>query len=447
MAKIAEVQEVSLSSLVPYERNAKIHGQDQIEKLKASIQEFGFLTPCLIDRENNIIAGHGRVMAAKELGMASVPCVYIEGLTEEQRRAYILADNRLSELGEWDMDLVNDELEELTRMGFDAGLTGFDWDASAVLDPIEEPYGGDASAVLDPIEEKPEETRAKRGDIWRLGNNRLMCGDSSSEHDMAKLFAGDRARLVFTDPPYGVAIGSRNAAINAVEPGRGGRIEEDIEGDTLPADELYPMLVAAFTNLRENCTDDCSYYVTSPQGGDLGLMMMMMMRDAGLPVRHILIWIKSSPVFSMGRLDYDYRHEPVFYTWTKKHEFVGGYDNTIIDDNPRLEHMSKEELKELVHALKGDGSTTAIYCDKPTSSKLHPTMKPTKLVQRFVYNSSHEGDIVADIFGGSGTTMIVCEHMNRRCFMMEYDPHYCDVIIERWEQFSGQKGERISGDV
>ena len=431
MGKIAKVQEVPLTKLRPYERNAKIHGQSQVEKIKASIQEFGFLSPCLIDSDYNIIAGHGRVAAAKELGLAKVPCVFIEGLTEEQRRAYILADNKLTELGEWDMDLVEEELQALSDLGFDAGLTGFDWDASAVLDPIEE---------------KPEEARAKLGDIWKLGNHRLMCGSSADPSSVGKLFAGEKARLVFTDPPYGVAIGTKNATINAVEPGRGGHIEEDIEGDTLPADELYPMLVAAFTNLRENCTDDCSYYVTSPQGGDLGLMMMMM-RDAGLPVRHILIWIKSYPVFSMGRLDYDYRHEPVFYTWTKKHEFVGGYDNTIIDDNPRLEHMSKEELKELVHALKGDGSTTAIYCDKPTSSKLHPTMKPTKLVQRFVYNSSHEGDIVADIFGGSGTTMIVCEHMNRRCFMMEYDPHYCDVIIERWEQFSGQKAERISRDV
>ena len=203
------------------------------------------------------------------------------------------------------------------------------------------------------------------------------------------------------------------------------------------------MLVKAFTLLRENCAEDCSYYVTSPQGGELGLMMMVM-RDAGLAVRHMLIWVKSSPAFSMGRLDYDYRHEPVFYTWTKKHNFVGGYDNTVIDDNQRLEDLSKEELKELVHALKGDGSTTAIYCDKPQASRLHPTMKPLKLIQRFVYNSSREGDIVADVFGGSGSTLIVCEKMKRKCRMMELDPHYCDVIIERWEQFTGKKAVRVS---
>ena len=172
--------------------------------------------------------------------------------------------------------------------------------------------------------------------------------------------------------------------------------------------------------------------------------MLQMMQDAGLEVRHTLIWVKSSTSFSFGRLDYDYKHEPIFYTWTKNHRFYGGYDATVIDDNQKLEDLSKEELKELVHALKKDGSTTAIYCDKPQRCDLHPTMKPLKLIQRFVYNNSKEGDTVADIFGGSGSTMIVCEKMNRNCLMMELDPHYCDVIIERWEEFTGEKAERIN---
>ena len=204
------------------------------------------------------------------------------------------------------------------------------------------------------------------------------------------------------------------------------------------------MLVRAMSNLRENCEEFCSYYVTSPQGGELGLMMMMMMRDAGLAVRHMLIWVKSSPTFSLGRLDYNYRHEPVFYTWTKSHRFRGGYDQTIIDDNQRLEGMTTGELKELVHALRGDGSTTAIYCDKPTANKLHPTMKPIKLIARFIYNSSEEGEPIADIFGGSGSTMIAAEQLGRKCYMMELDPHYCDIIIDRWEQFTGRKAEKIS---
>lgn len=431
MAKTTKMVEVAVSSLKPYDRNAKKHGEEQIEKLKASIQEFGFLAPCLIDKKNNIIAGHGRVEAAKRLGMEKVPCVYIDGLTEAQRRAYILADNKLAEMAEWDMDLVNRELKDLDEEGFDVSLTGFDWDGVSEIEAIEDDYEPSEASRNDP-------PKTQKGDIFHLGDHVLMCGDSSDPDDMAQLFRGTEADLVFTDPPYGVAIGSKNAAINAVEPGRGGIIEEDIEGDTLSPEELYQLLVKAFGNLRDHCADSASYYVTSPQGGELG-MMMMMMRDAGLPVRHILIWVKSSAAFSMGRLDYDYRHEPVFYTWTKSHQFSGGYDNTVIDDAGRLEDMSKEELKELVHAYRGDGKTSVIYCDKPTHSKLHPTMKPVKLIARFVYNSSLPGDVVADIFGGSGSTMIACEQLGRRCYMMEMDPHYCDVIIDRWEQFTGKK--------
>lgn len=184
MAKTTEMVEVSLDSLKPYAKNAKIHGKEQVEKLKASIEEFGFISPCLIDRENNIIAGHGRVQAAKELGMETVPCIYIEGLTEEQRRAYILADNRLSELGEWDMELVHSELDELTAAGFDASLTGFDWDEAAKLDPIEDDYDTEGE------EAQNLPSRVARGDIWALGDHRLMCGDSTSRADLDKLMGG-----------------------------------------------------------------------------------------------------------------------------------------------------------------------------------------------------------------------------------------------------------------
>ena len=429
MAKTAEMAEVSLSSLKPYERNAKKHSPEQIAKIAESIREFGFISPCLIDKENNIIAGHGRVMAARELGLKRVPCVYVEGLTEEQRRAYILADNRLTELGGWDMDLVSQELQELEAAGFETSVTGFDWDQISKIETVEDDY--------EEPEDTEEEPTSKRGDIWILGDHRLMCGDSADPKDVAELFGEELADMVFTDPPYGVAIGTKNQMLN--DHGVKAGITKDIEGDTLPAEELYKILVAAFTNLREHSSDAASYYVTSPQGGDLGLMMMMMMRDAGLPVRHILIWVKSAAVFSMGRLDYDYRHEPIYYTWTKRHEFRGGFDQTVIDDNQRLEDLTKEELKDLVHALKGDGKTSVVYCDKPLASGLHPTMKPVKLIARFIHNSSEPGAIVADIFGGSGSTMIACEQLKRRCRMMELDPHYCDVIVKRWEEFTGKK--------
>lgn len=255
---------------------------------------------------------------------------------------------------------------------------------------------------------------------------------------------GARADLVFTDPPYGVAIGDKNATLNSVQPS--GRCTENIAGDTLSPDALYKMLVAAFTNLRENgAKDSCAYYVTSPQGGDLCLMMMMMMKDAGLPVRHMLVWVKNTATFSLGRLDYDYRHEPVFYTWTAKHNFYGDYSTTVIDDSTVIDKMSKAELKDLARALMERKPDSVIYCDKPQKCDLHPTMKPVKLIARFVGNSSREGDTVLDIFGGSGSTLMACEQMRRRSYTMELDPHYVEVIIARWEAFTGKKAEKIQG--
>ena len=406
MAKIADVQEVSLNVLVPYERNAKKHGEEQLEKLKASILEFGFLTPCLIDRNFNIIAGHGRVMAAKELGLEKVPCVFIEGLTEEQRKAYILADNRLSELGEWDMELVTDELTALKDEDFDISLTGFDLDLDDEAFQIEED---------DYDESRKAPARSQRGDLFQLGDHRLMCGDSTSADDVQVLMGGGQADMVFTDPPYGVAIGDKNAMLNSVQ--KSGRCTENIENDTLSEDELYEMLKAAFTNVRENCKDDAVYYVTSPQGGSLGLMMMMMMRDAGLEVRHVLMWEKNSPTFSLGRLDYDYQHEPIFYTWTKSH------------------HNYRE----------GEYRTTVWKYDKPRKCDLHPTMKPVELVANAILDGTQPGMIVLDAFGGSGTTIIACEETGRAARLMEIDPHYCDVIIDRWEQHTGEKAVKLNG--
>lgn len=219
--------------------------------------------------------------------------------------------------------------------------------------------------------------------------------------------------MVFTDPPYGVAIGDKNKTLNSVQPS--GRCTKNIKNDNISIDELYPILVKAMVNCRENCTDAACYFVTSPQGGELGLMMMMMMKDAGLPVRHILIWEKSSATFSLGRLDYDYQHEPIFYTWGKKH----------------------------INYRQGEYRTTIWKYDKPRKCDLHPTMKPVALVANCLLDGSKEGDIILDVFGGSGTTMIACEQLGRKARLMELDPHYCDVIIARWEKFTGKKAVKI----
>lgn len=219
--------------------------------------------------------------------------------------------------------------------------------------------------------------------------------------------------MVFTDPPYGVSIGDKNAALNSVQPS--GRCCKNIENDTLSADELYPILVSAMTNCRLCSKDDASYYVTAPQGGELW-MMMMMMKDAGLLVRHNLIWLKNSATFSMGRLDYDYQHEPIMYTWTKKHH----------------------------NYRKGNFRTSVWTIDKPRKCDVHPTMKPVELVANCLLDSTKEGDCVLDVFGGSGTTLIAAEQLGRKARVMELDPHYCDVIIARWEKLTGQKAEKVN---
>lgn len=222
--------------------------------------------------------------------------------------------------------------------------------------------------------------------------------------------------MVFTDPPYGVAIGDKNKMLQSVQ--RAGRQTQNIIGDTLGPEELYELLKKVFINLRTHSAEDCSYYVTSPQGGEIGLMMMMMMRDAGLEVRHNLIWEKNTATFSMRRLDYDYQHEPIFYTWTKKHNYYG----------------------------KGQYHTTIWKFDKPRKCDLHPTMKPVELVAEALLNSSLEGDPVFDFFGGSGTTLMACEQLKRKCFMMEKDPKFVDVIIDRWEKFTEQKARLLSDE-
>lgn len=315
-----------------------------------------------------------------------------------------MGDNAAGDDVEWDMEAIEadgweqDELE--------------DWGVVECKDEGEKKEAQEDD--FDP--DKPVETVCKKGDIWKLGNHRLMCGDSTDAGSVALLMDGEKADMCFTDPPYGVSIGTKNKLLKEkVAGGLGNAITEDIENDTLPSEDLYKVLVAAMTNLRENCKNDASYYVTSPQGGELGLMMMMMMKDAGLAVRHMLIWEKNAPTFSLGRLDYDYQHEPIFYTWTEKH------------------HCYRQ----------GEHRSTIWKYDKPRKCDLHPTMKPVALVGNAINDSTKEGDNIIDLFGGSGTTLIAAEQLNRKCYMMELDPHYCDVIIERWEKFTGNKAEKL----
>ena len=386
-----------VEDLIPYENNPRIN-DGAVDAVAASISRFGWKVPIVIDKNNVVVTGHTRLKAAKALGLDTVPCILADDLSEEQVRAFRLVDNKTGELAGWDFGALEEELADLT---IDLSDFGFEQDDDLQSGGVQQ----------DDIPEPPKDPKTKPGDLYQLGEHRLICGDSTDQAVIDRLMDGRKADMVFTDPPYGVSIGDKNAMLNTVQPS--GRCTENIENDTLEETELYEMLKGAFINVREHSNDDAVYYVTSPQGGSLGLMMMMMMRDAGLEVRHVLMWEKNSATFSLGRLDYDYQHEPIFYTWTKSHH----------------------------NFRKGENRTTVWKYDKPRHCDLHPTMKPIELISNALMDGSEQGMIVLDVFGGSGSTLIACEQTGRKCYMAELDPHYVDVIVTRWENLTGQKAE------
>ena len=395
--------------------NPRKWSEDDLSRLEDSIRE----TPELLEARGIIVVprdgrylvlgGNMRLAAIRGLGRTEAPCIVLPETTPaEKLREIVIKDN--GSFGEWDTALLSSGWSDLP---LDEWGVRAEWD--------EESSGGSDSVSEDDFDEEtdPVESRCRLGEIWELGVHRLMCGDSTDTQVLETLMGGVLADMVFTDPPYGIAIGDKNKLLNSVQ--KAGRCTENIKNDKLSTDELYTILVKAMVNVRNNCKDDACYYVTSPQGGELGLMMMIMMKDAGIPVRHMLIWEKNSATFSLGRLDYDYQHEPIFYTWTKSHH----------------------------NYRKGDYRTTVWKYDKPRKCDLHPTMKPVELVANCLMDATREGDTVLDVFGGSGTTLIACEQLNRKCRMMELDPHYCDphycdVIMARWEKLTGRKAVKIS---
>lgn len=366
----------------PYSKNAKKHPKKQIQQIAASIKRFGFNQPIVVDKEGVIIVGHGRFEAALQLGMTMeeiLKHVKVIDLTEEEAKAYRLADNKLNE-SEWEMDLVIEELKGLSTEMLD--LTGFDKDL--IIEPDERD---------DLVPEVPKEPQSKLGDLYELGPHRVLCGDSTQVEAVLRLMDGKKADMVFTDPPYGVNVGKK----------LGGR---HILGDE-NVNAMTEIVKPAFVNISENIKSGAGYYICSPQGGDQELMMMMMMRDAGIKCRHQIIWKKDVAVFSMGRLDYDYIHEPILYGWKESHQFYA-------------------EKKKSVWEVA-----------RPKSSKLHPTMKPVELITEAIANSSKQEDIVLDLFLGSGSTLIASEKTGRVCYGMELDPKYVDVIVQRYVEYTG----------
>ena len=386
-----EMQLVPLSRLVPYVNNARTHSPEQLTKLRSSLREFGFINPVIIDREFNVIAGHGRIAAAKEEGMEEVPCVFVDFLTEAQKKAYILADNRMALDAGWDEELLRIEIESLQGADFDVSLTGFGEDEIADLfagdgekDVKDDDF--DLSAALE------KAAFVERGDIWTVGRHRLMCGDATSAEDVAALMDGKKANLIVTDPPYGVSFKSGSGL--------------SIQNDSMKGDEFYTFLYNSFSCMVEHLESGGAAYVF--HADTEGLNFRKAFVDAGFHLAGVCIWVKNSLV--LGRSDYQWQHEPVLYGF----------------------------LKNGKHPWYSDRKQTTIWnYDKPKRNKNHPTSKPLDLLGYPISNSSQENAIVLDTFGGSGSTLMACEQTNRICHMMELDEKYASVILRRYVEDTG----------
>ena len=379
------IEWLETKGLIPYAKNSRTHSEAQVAQIAGSIKEFGFNNPVLIDEDNGIIAGHGRVMAAQKLGLQAVPCIRLAHLSDTQRKAYVIADNRLALNAGWDDQMLTVELQELDSESFDLSLLGFEADElNALLNPIKETEG---LTDEDEVPEVPEEPKTKPGDIYKLGRHRLMCGDSTSIDAVEKLMNGQKADMVFTDPPYGVDY-------------------KGIKNDS--KDGLEDLLRGAFGN----------YFAVSKSGAAIYCFHSDRCADVFHKVfreffhfSSMIIWAKNS--LTLSQTDYQSQHEPCLYGWM---------------DNGS-------------HSWYSDRKQTSVWKFDKERFSGHTTPKPVGLVEKAIVNSSKGGDIVLDLFGGSGSTMIACEKLGRTNFTMELDPKYCDVIVKRWEDFTGQKAE------
>ena len=385
-----KIETISAADLVPYARNSRTHDDAQVAQIAASIKEFGFTNPILVDEDNGIIAGHGRLSAARKLGIDEVPCLRLGHLTDAQKRAYVIADNRLALNAGWDEEMLKVEFAELSDLGFDIELTGFDpKELDALLaDPLAAGLTDD-----DAVPEVPEEPTTKLGDVWQLGRHRLMCGDSTSIDAVDRLMDGGKADMVFTDPPYGMSYG-------------GGRTKRHdmIKNDDAQDADLISLVrdaaqAAALTSKPGASAYVCFTWRTYAE-------FEAALSDAGLIVSNCIVWDKKS--IGLGNSHYRPQHEFMFYC--KGDDWRGG---------------------------KGEADIWAMSRGA-TSEYVHPTQKPVELIERALNNSSKGGDVVIDSFGGSGSTLIACEKTGREARLMELDPKYCDVIIKRWEDYTGE---------
>ena len=386
MNRLSDMNLVDIDKLIPYVNNARTHSKEQINKLRASIREFGFINPVIIDRDYNVIAGHGRIMASKEEGIDKVPCVFVDYLTDAQKKAYILADNRMALDADWDEELLKVEIESLQGADFDLNLTGFD---EAELMDI---FGDDNQSRakdddFDLTAALEKASFVEKGDVWTVGRHRLMCGDATSSEDVSTLMGNTKANLILTDPPYGVSFKSSSGLT--------------IQNDSMKNEEFYNFLLASFKCMAEHLENGGSAYVF--HADTEGLNFRKAFIDAGFHLAGCCIWVKDSLV--LGRSDYQWQHEPVLYGFMQNGK----------------------------HKWYSDRKQTTIWnFDKPKRNANHPTSKPLDLLSYPIGNSTQENGVVIDTFGGSGSTMMACEQMNRICYMMELDEKYASVILRRY---------------
>jgi len=383
MKSTERLEKVNIDKLVPYARNARTHSKEQILQLRSSLREFGFVNPVIVDKDLNIIAGHGRVLAAKEEGITEVPCVFVEHLTEAQKRAYIIADNRLALNAGWDTEMLSVELADLQGVDFDLSLLGFDdSELNKLLGNINDVKDDD----FDVDSELSRPAITKPGDLWLLGRHRLVCGDSTKAETYELLMDGKLANLTVTDPPYNVNY-----------EGAAGKIKND----NMSGEQFYKFLLDAFTLIEKSMANDASIYVF--HADTEGLNFRRAFDDAGFYLSGTCIWKKQSLV--LGRSPYQWQHEPILFGWKKSGK-----------------HMWFSDRKQ----------STVWEFDKPKKNADHPTMKPVPLVAYPILNSSMTGCIVLDPFGGSGSTLIACEQTGRICCTAELDEKFCDVIVKRY---------------
>ena len=425
---MTEIEQVPIKDITPYEKNPR-RNDDSVDAVANSIKAFGFRAPIIVDKDKVIIAGHTRWKAAKKLRLKTVPVIIAEDMTEEQAQAYRIADNSAGSASTWDDELLQEILADIGT-AYDMGDFGLDTeqyiDTGEFPDDIED----------DEPPAPPKRATTKRGEIIKLGEHVLLCGDATSAEDMSKLMhaAGigdDGVNMIMTDPPYNVAIE--------------GETDEHltIENDDMSDEQFLAFLIKAFGNMAEHLRAGGSFYIWHAS------MKSHIFREAceetGLTVKQFLEWIKN--IFVLGRQDYQWRHEPCIYGWKEgaPHYFIPTRNLSTVEEQGPLdiESMTEAEAKTLLRNIIHSTPSDTIKENKPAASRDHPTMKPVPLLARLIFNSTHVGDTVLDPFGGSGSTLAACEQLHRRCLMMELDPIYCDVIIKRWEALTGNKAERV----